>query len=109
MSALILPRRRFLQGLVSLITAPAVVRASALMPIAVWRPKLAFWQTKGAIIQTTFLTCDKDDLLGVDLDSLGLPTPLDMDPEQDWAFNEHQWYWALDSLPRDKVQRLLAD
>ena len=36
---MILPRRRFLSGLASLITAPAVVRASTLMPIKVWTPQ----------------------------------------------------------------------
>jgi hypothetical protein len=35
---IILPRRRFLTGLASLIAAPAVVRAEALMPIKVWTP-----------------------------------------------------------------------
>jgi hypothetical protein len=32
------PRRKFLQGLVGLIAAPAVVKAEALMPIKVWAP-----------------------------------------------------------------------
>ena len=36
---LILPRRSLLIGLASLITAPAVVRADALMPIKVWAPQ----------------------------------------------------------------------
>ena len=39
-SNLILPRRGFLIGLASLLAAPAVVRAEALMPIKVWRPPL---------------------------------------------------------------------
>jgi hypothetical protein len=37
---LILPRRGFLVGLASLLAAPAVVRAEALMPIKVWRPPI---------------------------------------------------------------------
>ena len=37
---LILSRRGFLAGLSSLLAAPAVVRAAALMPIKVWRPPL---------------------------------------------------------------------
>ena len=37
-SAMIIPRRRFLTGLATLIAAPAVVKADALMPIKVWRP-----------------------------------------------------------------------
>jgi hypothetical protein len=40
MTDLILPRRGFLVGLASLLAAPAVVRAEALMPIKVWRPPL---------------------------------------------------------------------
>ena len=40
MSNLIIPRRGFLVGLASLLAAPAVVRAEALMPIKVWRPPL---------------------------------------------------------------------
>jgi hypothetical protein len=36
MTALILPRRSVLMGLVGLIAAPAVVKAEALMPIKVW-------------------------------------------------------------------------
>jgi hypothetical protein len=35
---LILPRRRFLTGLIGLIAAPAVVRAESLMLIKVWAP-----------------------------------------------------------------------
>jgi Phage Tail Collar Domain len=40
MTNLILSRRGFLAGLSSLLAAPAVVRAEALMPIKVWRPPL---------------------------------------------------------------------
>jgi hypothetical protein len=35
---LVLPRRRFLTGLIGLVAAPAVVRAEVLMPIKVWTP-----------------------------------------------------------------------
>jgi hypothetical protein len=35
---LIMPRRRFLTGIATLIAAPAVVRADILMPIKVWAP-----------------------------------------------------------------------
>jgi hypothetical protein len=35
---LILPRHRFLTSMISLIAAPAIVRADALMPIKVWTP-----------------------------------------------------------------------
>lgn len=38
---LILPRRRFLAGLVGLVAAPAVVKASSLMKIVVPRPSFA--------------------------------------------------------------------
>ena len=46
MSDLVFPRRSFLTGLVSLITAPAVVRAEALMPIVVWRPTFHHAQSR---------------------------------------------------------------
>lgn len=35
MTNLILPRRKFITGLVSLMAAPAIVRASSLMPVKV--------------------------------------------------------------------------
>jgi hypothetical protein len=44
MTDLILSRRGFLAGLGSLLAAPAVVRAEALMPIKVWRPPL-IWRS----------------------------------------------------------------
>ena len=65
-------RRNFLIGIASLIAAPAVVRAEALMPILVWRP--TFWSTRN-IGMEPFLSCRADDLVGVDLGSLGLPKP----------------------------------
>jgi hypothetical protein len=34
-----LPRRRFLVGAVSLLAAPAIVRAASLMPVKVWWPE----------------------------------------------------------------------
>jgi hypothetical protein len=39
----VLPRRSFLTGLTGLIAAPAVIRASALMPIKVWTPPRDLW------------------------------------------------------------------
>jgi len=38
MSQLILPRRKFLAGLVGLIAAPAIVRAASLMPVKAINP-----------------------------------------------------------------------
>jgi hypothetical protein len=38
MSQLVIPRRRFLAGLLGLVAAPAVVRAASLMPISVFEP-----------------------------------------------------------------------
>jgi hypothetical protein len=49
------------------------------------------------------LACDRDDLVGVDLASLGLPRPWDPKISNQSAF----WcYWShpLGSLPRDKVR-----
>jgi hypothetical protein len=69
----VLPRRSFLKGLVSLITAPAVVKAETLMPIVVWKP--TFDLSAGNSYVPLLLHCRRDDLIGVDLGSLGLPAP----------------------------------
>ena len=75
MSDLVFPRRSFLTGLVSLIAAPAVVRAEALMPIVVWRPTFHHARVDGTT-HLHLVACEKSDLLGVDLASLGLPPPI---------------------------------
>jgi hypothetical protein len=89
----LLPRRRFLTGLASLITAPAVVRAEALVPILAWRPSFHHALVDG--INLHLLACEKSDLLGVDLASLGLPPPLLY-----WKYDQ----FPLEGLPRDKVR-----
>ena len=66
-------RRNFLIGIVSLIAAPAVVRADALMPIRVWRPTFGFILHGGGM--GSWVTCKKSELIGVDLASLGLLSP----------------------------------
>jgi hypothetical protein len=98
----VLPRRGFLKGLIGLIAAPAVVRAEALMPIVVWKP--TFWETHVPGHTGTYITCDKDDFLGVDPESLGL------EKLKDWRsdfgeFNTYQWYWSEDIaiLPAHKA------
>jgi hypothetical protein len=40
MSDLIIPRRRFLQGMATLFVAPAIIKASSLMPVKSWREVL---------------------------------------------------------------------
>ena len=42
MSELLIPRRRFLQGAASLFVAPAIIKASALMPVKPWRSVLVW-------------------------------------------------------------------
>ena len=74
MIPLLLTRRRFIAWLVSLIAAPAVVKAESLMPIAVWKPTFHHARVDG-ITPFTFSPA-KRDLLGVDLASLGLPPPI---------------------------------
>jgi hypothetical protein len=103
---MILPRRSFLIGLASLITAPAVVRAEALMPICVWRP--TFDLRGGHHNAPLLIHCRKDDLIGVDLASLGLPAPIDDKGGFGPKTNGPDCYWRYDrfplaSLPRDKV------
>ena len=97
----VLPRRRFLTGLATLITAPAVVRAEALMPIVVWKPTFGYSAGGGGM--GPWYTCDKSDLIGVDLDSLGLQLG------HDWGGQSDRWYWRpgsfpLATLPLDKVR-----
>jgi hypothetical protein len=92
----VLPRRSFLKGFIGLIAAPAVIKAESLMPIVVWRPEILCISGGG---WGTFLTCRKDDLLGVDPASLGLPPPFSLSPGK--------WYWRyvpLVDLPRDRVR-----
>lgn len=43
MSELILPRRRFLQGLATLFVAPAIIKASSLMPVKAWQERVWLW------------------------------------------------------------------
>jgi hypothetical protein len=93
-------RRNFLIGIASLIAAPAVVRAEALMPIVVWRP--TFWQTRN-VGMGPFLSCRADELIGIDLRSLGLPKPATFSgaPGQlFWSYRLH----PLESLPQDRIR-----
>jgi Phage Tail Collar Domain len=55
MTNLILSRRGLLAGLSSLLAAPAVVRAEALMPIKVWRPPLR-WRDGYIVLNGAELT-----------------------------------------------------
>ena len=90
---LILPRRRFLTGLASLIAAPAVVKAEALMPIKVWEPTFFL---KRAVWYPALFYCMSDDLIGVDLASLGLEPPVDHAPFRDyWGVRSDQTCWML--------------
>ena len=93
-------RRNFLIGIASLIVAPAVVRAEALMPIVVWRP--TFWHTRN-VGMGPFLCCRADELIGIDLGSLGLPKPgtFSGSPGQRfWSYSRH----PLESLPQNRIR-----
>ena len=93
-------RRNFLISVASLIVAPAVVRAQALMPIVVWRP--TFWQTRN-VGMGPFLCCRADELIGVNLSSLGLPKPgtFSGSPGQlFWSYAQH----PLESLPPNRIR-----
>ena len=101
----VLPRRSFLKELVGLIAAPAMVRAEAWMPIAVWKP--TFVLHGGNQYLPLLVRCVKDDLIGGNLD---LPPPIIN--KANWGpdtTNGPDYYWRHDrfplaNLPLDKVQ-----
>jgi hypothetical protein len=79
------------------------------MPICVWKPTFGYSSGGGGM--GPWYTCQKSDLIGVDLDSLGLRLG------HDWNGQSDRWYWRpgsfpLATLPLDKVrlppQRLRA-
>ena len=87
------PRRSFLTSLASLIAAPAVVRAAALMPVKVWEPTFFL---KRAVWYPALFYCMSDDLIGVDLASLGLEPPITHAPFRDsWGVRSDQTCWML--------------
>jgi hypothetical protein len=93
---LLIPR-----SLVGLIAAPALVRAESLMPVVMWKPTFGYSSGGGGM--GPFVTCNKNDLLGVDLTSLGLL------PGYDWGGHSDRCYWRpgsfpLATLPLDKVR-----
>jgi hypothetical protein len=93
-------RRNFLVGIASLIVAPAVVRAEALMPIVVWRP--TFWHTRNGGMGP-FLSCRADELIGVDLRSLGLSKPGTFPSSPGQLFWSY-WLHPLESLPQNRIR-----
>ena len=93
-------RRNFLTGIASLIVAPTVVRAEALMPIVVWRP--TFWHTRN-VGMGPFLSCRADELIGVDLRSLGLPKPGTFSGSPGQLFWSY-WLHPLESLPQNRIR-----
>jgi hypothetical protein len=93
-------RRNFLTGIASLIVAPAVVRAEALMPIVVWRP--TFWHTRN-VGMGPFLSCRADELIGIDLRSLGLPKPVTFSGSPGQLFWSY-WLHPLESLPQNRIR-----
>jgi hypothetical protein len=104
MSTMILPRRRFLTGLMGLITAPAVIRAETLMPIKVWHPSFHRARIDAPTSPYRYLLVgEKSDLIDVNLAALGLSPP--QFPLDD---SKYEYYWRyeqfpLDALPRNKV------
>lgn len=72
------------------------------MPIVVWRPTFHHARVDGSPA-LHLLACEKSDLLGVDLASLGLPPPIP------WMEFKYENYWNYDqfplkSLPKDKIR-----
>jgi hypothetical protein len=90
-AATVTHRRNFLLRIASLIAAPAVIRAEALMPIRVWRPTFGFILHGGGM--GSWVTCKKSELVGVDLVTLGLPRG------HDWQGRSDIWYWRPEQAP----------
>ena len=85
-------------GIASLIAAPAVVRAGALMPIVVWRP--TFYKCGGHHGWPYMLAGSEEDLLGFDLSSLGLPAP-----SRTISVAPKLWIWRYENFPIEKLPR----
>jgi hypothetical protein len=60
MTDLILPRRKFLTGLFGLVAAPAVVKASSLMPVKMMPPELVLEQFAYLEYSTGFTVTHKE-------------------------------------------------
>lgn len=90
--ALTVPTRRgFLAGLLSALAAPAIVRASSLMPISVSRQSLL-------VNQNSLLTIDMITREAIKLfkSSNAFIQELNKEYEKDFAFcNGPQWEWPL--------------
>jgi hypothetical protein len=96
-------RRNFLIGIASLIAAPAVVKAETLMPILVWRP--TFYRTGGHHGWSYMLASNQRDLIGVDLNWLGLPPPsrsIGCGDREAWVWNYARH--PLESLPQNRIR-----
>jgi hypothetical protein len=88
-SRLVLPRRAFLKGLIGLIAAPAIVRATSIMPVKPidervyildpwdmgepWKP--LFWRTGGDHSIPPLIGCSRADVERINLADFGLPSP----------------------------------
>jgi hypothetical protein len=91
----ILPRRAFLKGLLSLFAAPAIVKVESLMPVVVWRP--TFRRIGGAQGWPYFLATPWAEVEGVDFSSLGLPEP--------YRKRDHFWArWSYKSHPLSSLR-----
>ena len=97
-AATMMRRRNFLIGIASLIAAPAIVRAEAMMPIAVWRP--TFYKCGGHHGWPYMLAGSEQDLLGFDLSSLGLPAP-----SRTISVAPKLWVWRYENFPIEKLPR----
>jgi hypothetical protein len=76
------------------------------MPIVVWRP--TFFMKKPSWGPGALFFCMRDDLDGVDLDSLGLPPPIDHDDyfQDRWGVLSDQAYCPPRAPPPSRRPRL---
>lgn len=67
-------RRSFLTGLIGVVAAPAIVRASSLMPVKSWVDAIAYPEATPSLIETIRLIAEGEDQFGdVVVETIDLP------------------------------------
>jgi hypothetical protein len=101
-SSLLLLRREFLKGLLGFVAAPTLVKIENLMPVAPWRPE--FRVSGGMHGWPIMLMCERADLDGFNVTSLGLPSPPPLWPPQPCRVNGGKTaVWRYENYPLSRL------